>query len=89
MEADYTTLPIGTKVGRGEIGKCPYCKKPGLIEVTNGVIFGVHSEWAKIREGLDAGVDASLEIGGEGCPMPGQVLIRIPIPKETAEPDQR
>jgi hypothetical protein len=77
MIIDYTILTIGTKIGRGEVKNCPYCNRVGLVEQTNDVLFGIHSEWRTLSP------NNAVIIGGEGCPKEGDTLIRVP--KEPAE----
>jgi hypothetical protein len=65
---DYTNLPIGTKIVRGEIGACPYCDRIGLVKDVDGMIFVTHSEWVLPNK------DGSLSIGEDECPKKGITL---------------
>jgi hypothetical protein len=65
--ADYTNLTIGTKIGRGEIKECPYCKRIGLAKDVNGLIFVTHSEGI-IPDKHDRETHLVLE---DECPKPG------------------
>ena len=59
---DYTQLPIGTKVAKGEIQDCPHCKRRGLKETVNGKDFYTHSQWAGFNE------EGHPELGWVMCP---------------------
>jgi hypothetical protein len=63
MTSDYTVLPIGMKLGQGEIKICPLCKRAGLTKQINEVLFFTHSEWARVRDGYP-------ESGNEECQVP-------------------
>ena len=67
MKSDYTLLPIGTKLGRGEIKICPLCKRAGLTKQVNDVLFFTHSQWAGV------GRDGYPEIGNEECQLPASL----------------
>lgn len=41
---DFTSLPIGVKVDNGEVRKCPYCNRRGVLEIVNGADWYIHSE---------------------------------------------
>jgi hypothetical protein len=64
MKSDYTVLPIGMKLGQGEIRICPLCKRAGLTKQINEVQFFTHSEWARVS------TDGYPEIGDEECRVP-------------------
>jgi hypothetical protein len=41
---DYTLLPLGTKIGAGEIKICPHCGHHGLHELAGGTDWYTHAE---------------------------------------------
>lgn len=68
MKSDYTLLPIGTKIGQGEIKICPLCKKAGLAKQVDKVLFFRHAEWAGVNP------DGFPELRGEECQVSGPVV---------------
>jgi len=42
---DYTSLLVGTKIGKGTVKLCPTCQKAGIATQHDGVTFFVHAEW--------------------------------------------
>jgi hypothetical protein len=40
---DYTVLPVGTKIERGEIRVCPICGKNGIAINIGGEVFYTHT----------------------------------------------
>jgi|HubBroStandDraft_5_1064220.scaffolds.fasta_scaffold639671_2 hypothetical protein len=54
---DYTHEAVGTKFGKGEIQICPHCRKPALVEVTNGMRFFTHSATSTTRANGGARVE--------------------------------
>lgn len=60
---DFTRLPIGTKVGKAEIQKCPHCGKPGLAETVYEKMFYTHSQSVGMNE------EGNPVISWEMCPQ--------------------
>lgn len=58
---DFTNLPVGTEIFGAVIRDCPKCHKRGLLEITSGKAFYVHSETVGIRE------DGSPDFGWKQC----------------------
>lgn len=67
-ESDYTLVPIGTKIGLGEINICPRCKRAGLVAQTDEVQVFTHVRRAGI------GRDGFPEILNEECRVPNTSL---------------
>jgi hypothetical protein len=64
---DFTRLPIGTAVARGEVAVCPYCGKNGVKTKTNDIEYYTHEE----RVGFDS--NGLLIVGWSACPTDEQV----------------
>jgi hypothetical protein len=64
MRSDYTLLPIGTRIGQGEIKTCPLCEKAGLAKQTDDVLSFTHAEWMGVSR------DGFPEMGDETCRVP-------------------
>jgi hypothetical protein len=58
---DYTELPIGTRIDKGEIVICPYCHRHGLKVFVNDVAFYNHRMGAFL-------VGEMVQIVDESCP---------------------
>lgn len=53
LRADFTDLPIGMKVGKGEIQVCPYCGRTGLAETVEGRTWYTHRQVTELNsEGI-------------------------------------
>ena len=61
MRTDYTKMPIGTKIARGEIMICSLCGRLGLRKQIDDVEFVTHSEWAVL------GSNGEIEAGEDEC----------------------
>ncbi len=66
---DYSNLPVGTKLGRGEIKECPYCKRIGLVRDVDGKLFVTHIE------GILPNPQKLPEIIDDECPKEGTPLL--------------
>jgi hypothetical protein len=64
MKSDYTLVPVGTKIGGGEIKICPVCKKAGLAKQIEKVLVFIHLRWAGVTG------DGFAEIRNEECQVP-------------------
>ena len=58
---DYTDLPIGTQIDKGEIVVCPYCHRRGLKVFVNDVAFYNHRMGSFL-------VGEMVQIVEESCP---------------------
>lgn len=67
---DYTQMPIGVKIQKGDITECPHCKKVGVIESRNEKTFYFHRLGYKLING------GPPEIIDETCPIVGDVKRR-------------
>jgi hypothetical protein len=77
---DYTLLPIGTAIARGEIQACPHCGKNGVKTTVEGITYYTHQE----RVGLDS--TNGLHIGWETCPSDEQVRELLKEKQENLKP---
>lgn len=68
MKSDYTLVPIGTKIGLGEIKICPMCKRAGLAGSVDEVQVFTHI----LRAGISR--DGFPEILNEECRVPNTSL---------------
>jgi hypothetical protein len=64
---DYTKMSVGTLDGK-EIAVCPHCGRRGLIEVTDGKTWYVHSAGALATS---ASPNDPVMTGWEMCPKIG------------------
>jgi hypothetical protein len=73
---DYTVLPVGTKLDKGEVQVCSYCRKNGLATKTNDVTFYAHRVGIAKRKVVENNrLIEETEIIDETCP---QVLPATP-----------
>jgi hypothetical protein len=62
---DYRYLEIGTKIKRGEIKECPYCKRVGLVQEIGGKLFTTHID------GMALNQQKQPETVEDACPKEG------------------
>jgi hypothetical protein len=63
---DYTRLPIGTKLEKGEIQICSYCGRPGYAQTIDGKKHYTHSEI--ISRTVDADKSWKIDFKWDSCP---------------------
>jgi hypothetical protein len=68
---DYTQMPIGVKIQKGDTAECPHCKKVGIVEPRNGKTFYFHRLGYRLTSNEDIP-----EIIDETCPTTGDVTRR-------------
>jgi hypothetical protein len=68
---DYTQVPAGVKIPKGDTAECPHCKKVGLVEHRNEKTFYFHRLGYKLIANKDI-----IEIIDETCPTSGDVRRR-------------
>jgi hypothetical protein len=79
---DYSVLPVGTKIGNGEIKKCPYCEKKdikrnGLYKVIQGGFIWVTHSVTLVLPSPDVGdIKKPTAIGADECPPDGTPMLK-------------
>lgn len=72
LRENFSLLPIGTKVGKNTIERCPHCEKAGLKESDKENVWYVHSQWRGYNEeGLPI-------VGWDSCPRPDYAVKKSP-----------
>ena len=62
LAVDYTVLPAGMKIDKGEIDVCPICGKNGIATKIGGEVFYTHTNT------ITENVHGRIEFGDETCP---------------------
>jgi hypothetical protein len=65
---DYTQMPTGVRIQKGDSAECPHCKRVGIVEHRNGKTFYFHRLGLKLIANQDLP-----EIVDETCPTAGDI----------------